>query len=123
MKIVVTYKEDGTIRCVKGMEIYLKKMTEVEVVNCVKDENIRAGRTVFRILEIDDLHLEDVLAFLLGENKYKAYSDLDDIEDSLNEVGAQVANAYNEIYGLSESVNKIEKALKEVKKLVEEKEL
>ena len=123
MKIVVTYKEDGTIRCVKGMEIYLKKMTEVEVVNCVKDENIRAGRTVFRILEIDDLHLEDVLAFLLGENKYKAYSDLDDIEDSLNEVGAQVANAYNEIYGLSESVDKIEKALKEVKKLVEEKEL
>ena len=59
---------------------------------------------------------EENILFLIGEKKYKVYADIDDLDDTLNEVGSDIRALHDDAFEMSERLERIEKMFEKFKK-------
>ena len=59
--------------------------------------------------------MENVVLFLLGDKQYKVYSDMEDLDDSINDLGARIGSISEDVFDMRESFEHIEKMFKEFK--------
>ena len=122
MKIIVNVdREDGRIHYVKSFDYYLSKKienikAEEDVLRAATDANKHSGYEAFKVIEVEG-DLAEVMTFLLGEKKYKAYSDIDGLEDSIDELSCSASQLYDAAFDLNEEADRIRRDLKELKEL------
>jgi len=57
--------------------------------------------------------LENVFDFLLGEKGYKVYRDIEDLDDSINVMGARLDSISEEMFGMTSTFDHIQKMFSE----------
>ena len=111
MTIYSYFNEDGSVCNVHLIED--EKVKEAE--EKAKEYNVKLGREAYRIFTIPD-GMEDVILFLLGEKRYKVYADIDDLDDTLNEVGSDIRGLHDDAFEMTERLERIEKMFEKFKK-------
>lgn len=111
MTIYSYFNEDGSVCNVHLIED--EKVKEAE--EKAKEYNVKLGREAYRIFTIPE-GMEDVILFLLGEKRYKVYADIDDLDDTLNEVGSDIRALHDDAFEMSERLERIEKMFEKFKK-------
>lgn len=112
MKIYAYYLEDGRIYSVRSCED--SKLTDQELVDKVKEFNEKEGREAYKLFDIPE-GMEEVFRFFFGEKKYKRYADMDDLDNSINELQSQVVDAYDALYDLNQSMDYLKEEFEKLK--------
>lgn len=81
----------------------------------IKKSNEQIGYEAYKAFDIPK-ELEETILYLLGEKGYKVYSDLDDLDNTLNEVGSDIRALHDDAFEMSERIEKIEKMFEDFKK-------
>lgn len=101
MKIYAYYLEDGRIYSVRSCDN--AKMTDQEIIDKINSFNEKAEREAYKLFDVPE-GMEEVFTFFLGEKGYKKYSDMADLDDSINELNSQVIDAYDTLYDINHSM-------------------
>lgn len=59
--------------------------------------------------------LDNLVAFLIGEKKYKLYSDIDDLDDSINELSSELSSIQGDVFDMSRAMEHVEEMFNEFK--------
>lgn len=121
MKIYIgyDYEDHNRICSIQTLGYWLAKgKTEEEIDKAVADRNKEAGFDYFRTMEVTD-EMEAVMRFALGENEYKAYSDITAVYEKLKSVEADLDSMREDCYDMSRYV---EDTMKKVVELVPEED-
>lgn len=116
MKIYAYYLEDGRVGSVKSCEGV--KLTDQEIIDKIENYNKKAEREAYKLFEIPN-GMEEIITFFLGDKGYKRYSDITDIEESINELDNSVKNAYDTFYDIQSDVKYLKETIKELKAKLE----
>lgn len=117
MKVVVCLDDNNKIQWVKSFEWYKehKNWSEEKIVEAVtKSNNDDKCQSFFAIWEAND-DIGNLVEFLLGDKKYKIYADIDDLDDSINELSGDLSSMYDDVFHMSQSMSNIEDMFKEFK--------
>lgn len=123
MKVVVCLGDNSKIQWVKSFDWYKehKNWSEKQIVEAVAKSNTDAkNESFFTIWEANDV-IGNLVEFLLGDKKYKIYADIDDIDDSINELSSDLGSMRDDIYHMSNSMENIESMFKEFKEKLTKK--
>lgn len=123
MKVVVCLDDDSKIRWVKSFDWYKehKDWSPKQVENAVsKGNNDTNGEYTFEIWEVDGV-IANLVEFILGDKKYKIYADIDDLDDSINELSCDLGSMHDDIFHMSQSMSNIEDMFKEFKEKLAKK--
>lgn len=112
MKIYAYYLEEGRIYSVRSCED--SKLTDQELVDKVKELNEKEGREAYKLFDIPE-GMEEVFRFFFGEKKYKRYADMDDLDDSINELQSQIVDAYDTMYDINHSIEYLKEEFEKLK--------
>ena len=121
MKIYICYdyEDHNLIRSIQTLGHFLAKgKTEEQIDKLVAERNKEVGFDLFRAMEVSD-EMEAVMRFALGENEYKAYSDITNVYDKLKSIEADLDSMRDDCYDMSRYV---EDTLKKVVELVPEED-
>ena len=121
MKIYINYdyEDHDRIRGIQTLGYWLaKNKTEQQIDEAVAKRNEEVGWPIFRIMEVSD-EMEAVLRFALGENEYKAYSDITDVYNKLREAVDDLDSMREDCYHMSEY---LESTVNKVRELVPEED-
>ena len=102
MKIIVYYREeicyDDSAELEEKKKIiwrvdlydrFIKSGKNPEVIEkCIADYNSSSDSVECKVIELPD-EMTEVITFLLGEKYYKRYSDMDDLDSTMNELGCR----------------------------------
>lgn len=121
MKIHVTYNSDNReeISSVHTLSFYLAKgKTEEWFLNAIAERNKEVGWEMHKYIEIP-AEVENLFRFVLGENEYKRYHNIEDVYDMLKDVEHDLDSMREDCFHMSEYV---ERAIKDVEKLLPEED-
>ena len=125
MKIIVYYREVESFESeeetkekrIWRVDLYSrwidKGKTDEEIEQSVEKYNASGGCTC-QIIELPD-EMEEVIIFLTGDNKYKRYADIDDLDSSMQELSADINNIHDDVWNMRESMDHIEEMFKKFK--------
>jgi len=125
MKIIVYYREVESFESeeetkekqIWRVDLYSrwidKGKTDEEIEQSVEKYNASGGCTC-QIIELPD-EMEEVIIFLTGDNKYKRYADMDDLDSSMQELSADINNIHDDVWNMRESMDHIEEMFKKFK--------
>ena len=125
MKIIVYYRdvesfeleEESKEKQIWRVDLYSrwidKGKTDEEIEQSVEKYNAAGGCTC-QIIELSD-EMEEVIIFLTGDNKYKRYADMDDLDSSMQELSADINNIHDDVWNMRENMEHIEEMFKEFK--------
>jgi len=125
MKIIVYYREvesfeseeESKEKQIWRVDLYSrwidKGKTDEEIEQSVEKYNASGGCTC-QIIELPD-EMEEVIIFLTGDNKYKRYADMDDLDSSMQELSADINNIHDDVWNMRESMDHIEEMFKKFK--------
>ena len=111
MKIYSYFNEDGSVQNVHLLDD--EKIKEAE--EKAKEYNKNLKREAYRIFSIPE-GMEETITYLLGKKKYKRYADIDDLDDTLNEVGSDIRGLHDDTFEMVERLEHIEKMFEKFKK-------
>lgn len=111
MRIYSYFNEDGSVCNVHLLDD--EKIKEAE--ERAKEFNKNLGREAYRIFTIPE-GMEETITYLMGEKKYKRYADLDDLDNTLNEVGSDIRGLHDDAFEMTERLERIEKMFESFKK-------
>jgi len=77
--------------------------------------NKECGREAYRIFDIPE-GMEQTILYMLGVDKYKRYSDMDDLDSSMRELSSSVDSLHEDTYDISQAMSRLEKEFEEFKK-------
>lgn len=77
--------------------------------------NKECGREAYRIFDIPE-GMEQTILYLFGGEKYKRYSDMDDLDSSMRELSSSVDSLHEDTYDISQAMSRLEKEFEEFKK-------
>lgn len=122
MKIVVYYGNDNKISWVKTFNFYKREKgwSPKEVEKKVKECNDKNGKECAVIMEFDR-KLDDVVNFIFGEKQFRIYSDIDDLDDSINELSTDLSSIQSDIFDMSRNMEHIETMFNEFKEKLNQK--
>lgn len=133
MKVVVCLDDNNKIQWVKSFDWYKehKNWSEEKIVEAVaksnniveavaKSNNDDNCQSSFAIWETDGV-IGNLVEFLLGDKKYKIYVDIDDLDDSINELSCDLGSMHDDIFHMSQSMSNIEDMFKEFKEKLAKK--
>lgn len=124
MKVVVCLDDNNKIQWVKSFDWYKehKNWSEEKIVEAVaKSNNDDNCQSSFAIWETDGV-IGNLVEFLLGDKKYKIYADIDDLDDSINELSCDLSSIRDDIYHMSNSMENIEEMFKNFQNNLNKKE-
>lgn len=107
------FEEDGTVTSVRRLEAS-DKYTVEGLIKKAREFNEKAGREAYFLFDADD-KLEEVMYFLLGEKGYKTYSDIDDLDNDVNELDNSVRNAYETLYDIQSGMDYLKEQFEKIK--------
>ena len=125
MKIIVYYREVESFESeeetkekqIWRVDLYSrwidKGKTDEEIEQSVEKYNASGGCTC-QIIELPD-EMEEVIIFLTGDNKYKRYADMDDLDSSMQELSADINNIHDDVWNMRENMEHIEEMFKKFK--------
>ena len=64
--------------------------------------------------------LENLVTFLIGEKKYRIYSDIDDLDDSINKLSGELSSIEEDVYHLTSVMDRIEEKFTSIKEKLNE---
>ena len=122
MKIIVYYKDeeelDGKRKNIWRVDLYSRfkdqGKTDEEIEKSVNDYNNASNRVACQIIELPD-EMEEVVTFLLGEKQYRRYSDMDDLDSTMNELSADIENIHDDVWNMRNKMDNIEEMFKKFK--------
>jgi len=122
MKIIVYYKDeeelDGKRKNIWRVDLYSRfkdqGKTDEEIEKSVNDYNNASNRIACQIIELPD-EMEEVVTFLLGEKQYRRYSDMDDLDSTMNELSADIENIHDDVWNMRNKMDNIEEMFKKFK--------
>lgn len=123
MKVVVCLDDNNKIQWVKSFDWYKehKNWSEEKIVEAVaKSNNDGNCQSSFAIWETDGV-IGNLVEFLLGDKKYKIYADIDDLDDSINELSSDLGSMHDDIFYMAQSMENIENMFKEFKEKLAKK--
>ena len=123
MKVVVCLDDNNKIQWVKSFDWYKehKNWSEEKIVEAVaKSNNDDNCQSSFAIWETDGV-IGNLVEFLLGDKKYKIYADIDDLDDSINELSSDLGSMHDDIFYMAQSMENIENMFKEFKEKLAKK--
>ena len=136
MKIIVYYRDrtftdyetglDETRKAIWRVDLYDRfiesgKTPEV-IEKCIADYNSSNDSVECKVIELPD-EMTEVITFLLGEKHYKRYSDMDDLDSTMNELSADISNIHDDVWNMRNKMDYIEEMFKKFKeKYVDESE-
>ena len=123
MKVVVCLDDNNKIQWVKSFDWYKehKNWSEEKIVEAVaKSNNDDNCQSSFAIWETDGV-IGNLVEFLLGDKKYKIYADIDDLDDSINELSSDLGSMHDDIFYMAQSMENIENMFKEFKEKLTKK--
>lgn len=136
MKIIVYYRDrtftdyetglDETRKAIWRVDLYDRfiesgKTPEV-IEKCIADYNNSSDSVECKVIELPD-EMTEVITFLLGEKHYKRYSDMDDLDSTMNELSADISNIHDDVWNMRNKMDYIEELFKKFKeKYVDESE-
>ncbi len=136
MKIIVYYRNrtftdyetglDETRKAIWRVDLYDRfiesgKTPEV-IEKCIADYNSSSDSVECKVIELPD-EMTEVITFLLGEKHYKRYSDMDDLDSTMNELSADISNIHDDVWNMRNKMDYIEEMFKKFKeKYVDESE-
>ena len=136
MKIIVYYRNrtftdyetglDETRKAIWRVDLYDRfiesgKTPEV-IEKCIADYNSSSNNVECKVIELPD-EMTEVIMFLLGEKHYKRYSDMDDLDSTMNELSADISNIHDDVWNMRNKMDYIEEMFKKFKeKYVDESE-
>jgi acyl carrier protein phosphodiesterase len=136
MKIIVYYRNrtftdyetglDETRKAIWRVDLYDRfiesgKTPEV-IEKCIADYNNSSDSVECKVIELPD-EMTEVITFLLGEKHYKRYSDMDDLDSTMNELSADISNIHDDVWNMRNKMDYIEEMFKKFKeKYVDESE-
>lgn len=106
MKIYISYTnaDHGRIHRIESLDYWVARgMTEEQVDRAVAEQGKKAGWDCFRIMEVTG-EMENVLRFLLGENEYKAQSNITNVYNTLRELQDDLESMHSDIFDTCEEV-------------------
>ena len=130
MKIIVYYKDDeeldGKRKNIWRVDLYNRfkdqGKTDEEIEKSVNEYNNASNRVACQIIELPD-EMEEVVTFLLGEKQYRRYSDMDDLDSTMNELSVDIENIHDDVWNMRNKMDNIEEMFKKFKeKYVDEDE-
>ena len=80
--------------------------------------NKECGREAYRIFDIPE-GMEETITYLMGDKKYKKYADLDDVDDTMNELSASINSLHDDAWDMAQAMERLEKEFAEIKKKFE----
>lgn len=122
MKIIVYYKDDeeldGKRKNIWRVDLYSRfkdqGKTDEEIEKSVNDYNNASDSVACQIIELPD-EMEEVVTFLLGEKQYRRYSDMDDLDSTMNELSADIENIHDDVWNMRNKMDNIEEMFKKFK--------
>ena len=126
MKIIVYYREVESFESeektkekqIWRVDLYSrwidKGKTDEEIEQSVEKYNNAAGECTCQIIELPD-EMVEVIDFLTGDNKYKRYADMDELDSSMQELSADINNIHDDVWNMRESMEHIEEMFKKFK--------
>lgn len=122
MKIIVYYKDDeeldGKRKNIWRVDLYSRfkdqGKTDEEIEKSVNDYNNASDSVSCQIIELP-YEMEEVVTFLLGEKQYRRYSDMDDLDSTMNELSADIENIHDDVWNMRNKMNNIEEMFKKFK--------
>lgn len=69
-----------------------------------------------------DSKLDDMVNFIFGEKQFRIYSDIDDLDDSINELSTDLSTIQNGIFDMSRNMEHIETMFNEFKEKLNQKD-
>ena len=136
MKVIVYYRNrtftdyetglDETRKAIWRVDLYERfiesgKTPEV-IEKCIADYNSSSDSVECKVIELPD-EMTEVITFLLGEKHYKRYSDMDDLDSTMNELSADISNIHDDVWNMRNKMDYIEEMFKKFKeKYVDESE-
>ena len=111
MRIYTYFNEDGSVCSVHLLDD--EKIKEAE--EKAKEYNKNLGREAYKIFTIPE-GMEETITYLMGEKKYKRYADLDDVDDTMNELSASINSLHDDAWDMAQAMERLEKEFAEVKK-------
>jgi acyl carrier protein phosphodiesterase len=136
MKIIVYYRNrtftdyetglDETRKAIWRVDLYdrfIESGKSPEVIEkCIADYNSSSDSVECKVIELPD-EMTEVITFLLGEKHYKRYSDMDDLDSTMNELSADISNIHDDVWNMRNKMDYIEEMFKKFKeKYVDESE-
>lgn len=128
MKIIVYYRNrtftdyetglDETRKAIWRVDLYDRfiesgKTPEV-IEKCIADYNSSSDSVECKVIELPD-EMTEVITFLLGEKHYKRYSDMDDLDSTMNELSADISNIHDDVWNMRNKMDYIEEMFKKFK--------
>lgn len=123
MKVVVCLDAKNKIQWVKSFDWYKenKGWDDEHIEKDVTDANAEAVEKnysiTFDIVNVPK-ELENLVTFLIGEKNYKLYSDIDDLDDSINELSGELSSIQGDVYRLTNAMDRIEEKFSSIKELL-----
>lgn len=122
MKIIVYYKDDEELerkrKNIWRVDLYSRfkeqGKTDEEIEKSVNDYNNASDSVACQIIELPD-EMEEVITFLLGEKQYRRYSDMDDLDSTMNELSADIENIHDDVWNMRNKMDNIEEMFKKFK--------
>lgn len=111
MKIYAFFRTDGTVSSVR----IVPPEHEDGIEEKIKTFNQNCKYEAYVLYDVPE-KMEEVITFFLGEKGYKVYSDLDDLDNTLNEVGSDIRSLHDDAFEMSERIERIEKMFEDFKK-------
>ena len=121
MKIHVQYNYDkhDEVGSVHTLSYYLNKgKTEEWLLNAIAERNKEVGWEMHKCIEVP-AEVESLFRFMLGENEYKWYHDIEHVYQRLKDAEHDLDSMRDDCFHMSEY---IEGVIKEVKELIPEDE-
>ena len=136
MKIIVYYRNrtftdyetglDETRKAIWRVDLYDRFIesgkTPKVIEKCIADYNSSSDSVECKVIELPD-KMTEVITFLLGEKHYKRYSDMDDLDSTMNELSADISNIHDDVWNMRNKMDYIEEMFKKFKeKYIDESE-
>ena len=136
MKVIVYYREECCYDDSAELEEKKKIIWRVDLYDrfiesgktpeviekCIADYNSSSDSVECKVIELAD-EMTEVITFLLGEKHYKRYSDIDDLDSTMNELSADINNIHDDVWNIRNKMDYIEEMFKKFKeKYVDESE-
>lgn len=122
MKIIVCYTKEGNIRRIDDMQVFLDKgRTEKEILDAAEEQNSNPEKYYGMRWEFVDVpeNLVQPLAFLLGKDKYKRCSNIDDLLGQLDTIKDILETVSTDVYDCSDYLREM---IQDVKKVAKDEE-
>ena len=122
MKIIVCYTKEGNIRRIDDMQAFLDKgRTEKEILDAAEEQNSnpeKYGGLRWEFIDVPE-NLVQPLAFLLGKDKYKKCSNINDLLGQLDTIKGLLETVSTDVYDCSDYLREM---IQDVKKVVKDEE-